>query len=41
MLNHDFGNPPHTLVFPGELHFVEAEALVALADAPKKVLEKI
>ncbi|HVP41129.1 MAG TPA: diphthine synthase [Candidatus Krumholzibacteriaceae bacterium] len=41
MLNHDFGNPPHTLVFPGQLHFVEAEALVALADAPKKVLEKI
>jgi diphthine synthase len=39
MLNHDFGKPPHTLVFPGALHFMEAEALVALADAPKKVLE--
>lgn len=39
LLNCDFGNPPHTLVFPGELHFMEAEALVALADAPKKVLE--
>jgi diphthine synthase len=39
MLNYDFGNPPHTLVFPGELHFMEAEALVALAGAPKKVLE--
>jgi diphthine synthase len=39
MLDYDFGNPPHTLVFPGELHFMEAEALVALADAPKRVLE--
>jgi diphthine synthase len=39
MLNYDFGNPPHTLIFPGRLHFVEAEALVVLADAPKKVLE--
>jgi diphthine synthase len=39
MLNYDFGSPPHTLVFPGKLHFVEAEALVALAEAPRKVLE--
>lgn len=39
MLNYDFGNPLHTLVFPGELHFMEAEALVALAGAPEKVLE--
>lgn len=39
LLNYDFGNPPHTLVFPGGLHFMEAEALVALADAPRKVLE--
>jgi diphthine synthase len=36
---HDFGKPPHTLIFPGELHFMEAEALVALADAPRKILE--
>ena len=39
MLNYDFGNPPHTLVFPGELHFMEAEALVVLADGPRKILE--
>lgn len=39
LLNYDFGNPPHILVFPGKLHFMEAEALVALADAPQKVLE--
>jgi diphthine synthase len=35
----DFGAPPHTLVFPGKLHFMEAEALIALADAPKEVME--
>jgi diphthine synthase len=35
----DFGAPPHALIFPGKLHFMEAEALVALGDAPKQVLE--
>lgn len=35
----DFGAPPHTLIFPGKLHFMEAEALVALGDAPKQILE--
>jgi diphthine synthase len=37
LLKFDFGSPPHTIVFPGKLHFMEAEALVTLADAPKKV----
>jgi diphthine synthase len=37
---YDFGLPPHTIVFPGELHFMEAEALVTFADAPKKILER-
>jgi diphthine synthase len=32
---HDFGGPPHSLIFPGDLHFMEAEALVTLAGAPK------
>ena len=36
---HDFGAPPHTLIFPGKLHFMEAEALIALADAPEEVKE--
>lgn len=40
LLGHDFGKPPHTLVFPGSLHFSEAEALVALAGAPKRLLEE-
>jgi diphthine synthase len=37
--NHDFGGPPHSIVFPGKLHFMEAEALVVLAGAPEKVRE--
>jgi diphthine synthase len=30
----DFGNPPHSLIFPGEMHFMEVDALIALASAP-------
>jgi len=37
VMNHDFGAPPHTLIFPGKLHFMEAEALITLADAPQQV----
>lgn len=39
LLDHDFGKPPHILVIPGQLHFMEAEAMLILAEAPKKVLE--
>jgi len=39
VLNYDFGAPPHTLVFPGRLHFMEAEALVTLAKAPELIRE--
>jgi diphthine synthase len=35
LLKHDFGDPPQSLIFPGELHFMEAEALVTLAGAPE------
>lgn len=31
----DFGNPPHVIVVPGRLHFVEAEALKVFAGAPE------
>ena len=34
------GPPHHTIVVPGELHFMEAEALVGLAGAPPEVLKK-
>lgn len=30
----DFGPPPYSLIFPGEMHFMEAEALIAFAGAP-------
>jgi diphthine synthase len=35
MLEYDFGEPPYSLIFPGELHFMEAEALTVLAGAPE------
>jgi diphthine synthase len=37
LLKQEFGDPPHTLIFVGKLHFMEAEALVVLADAPEEV----
>jgi len=40
-LDYDFGGPPHTLVFPGKLHFVEAEALIELTNAPESVKKLI
>jgi diphthine synthase len=37
LLNYNFGEPPHSLVFLGQLHFMEAEALVAFAGAPAEL----
>ncbi len=37
VIDYDFGAPPHTLIFPGKLHFMEAEALIVLADAPEEI----
>lgn len=37
LLNFDFGEPPYSLIFTGDLHFMEAEALIALAKAPKEI----
>lgn len=39
LLEYDFGGPPHCLIFPGKLHFMEAEALVVLAGAPESMRE--
>jgi diphthine synthase len=36
LLNYDFAEPPHSLIFPGKLHFMEAEALRVLAGTPEK-----
>ncbi|MBS7643690.1 diphthine synthase [Candidatus Bathyarchaeota archaeon] len=38
LVKFNFGGPPHTLIVPGKLHFMEAEALVTLAGAPRTVL---
>ena len=35
----NFGEPPFVMVFPGQLHFVEAEALHAFCGAPEELSE--
>ena len=40
VMKQNFGAPPHTLVFPGKLHFMEAEALITLAGAPEQIRER-
>jgi diphthine synthase len=39
LLDYDFGDPPHSIIFPGKLHFMEAEALIVLAGAPVSLRE--
>jgi len=41
IMGYNFGSPPYTLVFPGRLHFMEAEALITLAKAPEKIKELV
>jgi diphthine synthase len=41
LVNHDFGKPPMTLILPSQLHFIEAEALIAFADAPAEIRSTI
>nr|MDO8098058.1 diphthine synthase [Candidatus Njordarchaeota archaeon] len=36
----DFGPPPHTLIVPGDLHFMEANTLVKLFGAPPSIMPK-
>jgi diphthine synthase len=33
----DFGGPPHILIVTGKLHFMEVEALLCLAQAPREI----
>jgi diphthine synthase len=35
----ELGGPLHTLVIPGNLHFMEAFALVRFAQAPEEIIE--
>jgi diphthine synthase len=37
VMKQNFGAPPHILVFPGKFHFMEAEALITLAEAPEQI----
>ena len=37
----DFGMPLHTIVIPGKLHFMEIEALIALAQLPAHLGERL
>ena len=34
LVNFDFGEPPFSLIFPGDLHFMEVDSLIAFAGAP-------
>jgi diphthine synthase len=36
----DLGPPLHCMIMPGKLHFMEAHALVALANAPEDILQE-
>jgi diphthine synthase len=39
ILSVDLGPPLHCLILPGKLHFMEAQALVLLANAPEEILK--
>jgi diphthine synthase len=39
LADREFGDPLHLLVIPGDLHHVEADALVGLADAPEALVD--
>ncbi len=39
LLSFDFGEPPQSLIIPSQLHFMEAEALIAFAGASPKLRE--
>ena len=37
---YDFGGPPQSLIFAGQLHFMEAEALIVLCGASEKIRKR-
>ncbi len=41
LIGYDFGGPLHCLIIPSDLHFMEAEALVELAGAPRELFEEL
>jgi diphthine synthase len=40
LADREFGDPLHMLLIPGDLHHVEAEALIGFADAPESILDE-
>lgn len=40
LIDHDFGEGLHCIVLFGDLHFMEIDSLVTLADAPEKIKEE-
>jgi len=41
LIDEDFGSPPHCIILPGKMHFMEAKALVKIAGAPKEILTEM
>lgn len=41
LMGEDFGGPLHCMIIPSDLHFMEAEALIELADAPEELFKDI
>ena len=41
LLISDFGEPPYSIIFPGKLHFMEAEALIVLAGGPETLRKDV
>jgi len=39
MIKMDFGKTPHSIIIPGKMHFMEAKALVKLANAPEEIMK--
>ncbi|MEM0117638.1 MAG: diphthine synthase [Conexivisphaerales archaeon] len=40
MMTKNFGEPPHSVIIPSELHYTEADALATLAEVDKNILEQ-
>lgn len=41
LISKDFGGPLHCMIIPADLHFMEAEALIELAEAPEELFRDI
>lgn len=41
LLDYDFGEPSYSIIFPGKLHFMEAEALIVLAGGPETLRKDV